>query len=327
MIFFHRPAPEELWFRAELLSDERTMDYNRAWGGAIAFPQARWKTWYERWLGRSGGQRFYRYLTDSETGAFVGEAAYHLDEAQGRYLADVIVHAPFRGRGYGRAGLALLCEAARMHGLTELWDELAPESGAAALFRALGFTAEGRGAQGILLRKDLRALAQRVMVIGCPGAGKSSFARALRDLSGLPLTYLDMLFHRPDRTTAPREEFDAALRETAAQPRWIIDGNYQRTLPLRFALCDTVFFFDLPTEPCLEGARARVGKAREDLPWVEERFDPDFEQYIRDFPTDQRPAILELIGQYRDTKRIVTFRTRAEADGYLRSLRRPKEEV
>ena len=327
MILFHRPAPEELWFRAELLSDERTMDYNRAWGGAIGFPQARWKTWYERWLGRSGGQRFYRYLTDSETGAFVGEAAYHLDEAQGRYLADVIVYAPFRGRGYGRAGLALLCEAARMHGLTELWDELAPESGAAALFRALGFTAEGRGAQGILLRKDLRALAQRVMVIGCPGAGKSSFARALRDLSGLPLTYLDMLFHRPDRTTAPREEFDAALRETAAQPRWIIDGNYQRTLPLRFALCDTVFFFDLPMEPCLEGARARVGRAREDMPWVEERFDPDFAQYIRDFPTDQRPAILELIGQYRDEKRIVTFQTRAEGEGYLRSLRRPKEEV
>ena len=316
MILFHKPAFDELAFRAALLGDEATMSYNRAWGGAIGFPPEKWAAWYRRWIEPGEPGRFYRYLCDSASGAFVGEAAWHYDASQGRYLADVIVHAAYRGRGFGREGLALLCEASRLRGLTELWDELAPDNPAAALFRAMGFTE----ALPDVYKKDLRALLGRVIVIGCPGAGKSTFARALRDMSGLELTYLDMLFHRPDRTTAPRGEFDAALAPVLAQPRWIIDGNYQRTLPQRFAACDTVFCFDLPVSDCIEGVGARIGRAREDMPWVEEEFDPEFRQYILDFLTVQRPAIETLIGRYRAEKRIVVFRTRAEAEGYLRSL-------
>ncbi len=322
MIVFHTPTPDELWFRAALLGDAKTMSYNDAWGGAIGFPRERWAAWYDRWLVRHAGRRFYRYLRDSVSGRFVGEAAYHYDEEQGRFLADVIVRAEERGRGFGREGLALLCDAARLHGCTELWDELAPDNPAAALFRSAGFSETGCGAQGVLFRKDLRGRMERILVIGCPGAGKSTFARALRDMSGLPLTYLDMLFHRADRTTAPREEFDAALEEVLRGERWIIDGNYQRTLPLRFAACDTVYVFDLPVEECLEGARARIGRPREDMPWVENTFDPEFRQYILDFPKDQRPAIEALIEQYRNQKRIVVFKTREEADAYLNGMDR-----
>ena len=72
---------------------------------------------------------------------------------------------------------------------------------------------------------------ERVVVIGCPGAGKTTFARRLRDVSGLPLYHLDRLWHRPDRTTVPRAEFDARLREIVRQERWIIDGDYQRDGP------------------------------------------------------------------------------------------------
>ena len=330
MILFHEPAPEELSFRAALLSDGATMSYNAAWGGAVGFPRERWAAWYARWVAPGEGRRFYRYLRESGTGELVGEAAWHCDEAQGRYLADVIVHAAYRGRGYGREALTLLCEAARLHGVETLWDSLAPDNPAAALFRDLGFTEAGPGAQCVWYKKDLRSLLNRVLVIGCPGAGKSSFARALRDVdeTGLPLCYLDMLFHRPDRTTAPREEFDAALAEVMARPRWIIDGNYQRTLPLRFARCDTVFFFDLPVDDCLAGAAARIGRPREDMPWVEERFDPDFRQYILDFARDQRPAIETLIERYQGEKRIVVFRTREEAAQYIGGLkRRNKEET
>ena len=326
MIVLHAPSPDELRFRAALLGDRQTMSYNEAWGGAIGFPEERWAAWYDRWLVRHEGRRFYRYLRDTGTGRFVGEAAYHYDARQKRCLADVIVHAAERGRGYGREGLALLCEAARLHGYTELWDELAADNPAAALFRAAGFTEAGRGTQGVLFRKDLRGTLDRVLVIGCPGAGKSTFARALRDLSGLPLHYLDRVFHRADRTTVPREEFDAALSEILAQPRWIIDGNYQRTLPQRFAACDTVFLFDLPVDVCLEGAAARIGQAREDMPWVEERFDPEFRQYILDFPRDQLPVIEELIARHRGQKRMIVFQTRTEAEQYLDGMRMLTEE-
>ncbi|MBQ3263155.1 MAG: adenylate kinase [Oscillospiraceae bacterium] len=160
-------------------------------------------------------------------------------------------------------------------------------------------------------------IGNKIIVIGCPGAGKSTFARKLRDQTGLPLYYLDRLFHNPDRTTVSREEFDAGLHEILQQPAWIIDGNYRRTLPLRFEACTDVFLFDVPVEQCLKNAAARVGTVREDLPWVEPEFDPVFRQYILDFPTDQLPAIRDLIDRYCAIRNITVFHSAAEADDWL----------
>ena len=126
-----------------------------------------------------------------------------------------------------------------------------------------------------------------------------------------------MIFHRPDRTSAGREEFDEKLSQILGQDRWIIDGNYQRTLPIRFERCTHVFLFDLPVEQCLQGAASRIGKAREDLPWIEEEFDPEFRQYIIDFQKDQIPGILELIEKYKRSRAIVVFYSRKEADDWI----------
>ena len=158
----------------------------------------------------------------------------------------------------------------------------------------------------------------RILVIGSPGAGKSTFSRKLRDKTGLPLYYLDMIYHNPDRTTVSREEFDEKLSHILALGRWIIDGNYQRTLPMRFERCTDVFMFDLPVEQCLKGAEARIGQAREDMPWVEDEFDPEFKQYILDFQKDQILRIYDLIENYKDSRAITVFRSREEADGWIK---------
>ena len=70
----------------------------------------------------------------------------------------------------------------------------------------------------------------KIMIIGSPGSGKSTFARKLRDKTGLPLFYLDMIKHKLDRTTISSEEFDKKLKEILVKSQWIIDGNYKRTL-------------------------------------------------------------------------------------------------
>lgn len=158
----------------------------------------------------------------------------------------------------------------------------------------------------------------RVLVIGCPGAGKSTFARALRDRTGLPLHYLDRIWHKADGTNISRAEFDERLAELLAQDRWIIDGNYQRTLTPRLERCDTVFLLDYPPSVCLAGAAARIGRVREDLPWVEREFDPEFRQWIEEFPQKQLPQIYELLEHYRGGRQIFRFRSREEADAWLR---------
>ena len=160
---------------------------------------------------------------------------------------------------------------------------------------------------------------RRAIVIGCPGAGKSTLARRLRDRTGLPLYYLDRLYWRADRTHLEPDEFDARLNEVLARDEWIIDGNYTRTLPMRLERCDTVFFLDYPVEVCLEGIGARRGTQREDMPWVETETDEAFIDFIRRFNADTRPAILEHLHGVQDID-VYHFTGRRDAERYLSTI-------
>lgn len=159
---------------------------------------------------------------------------------------------------------------------------------------------------------------KKVLVIGCPGAGKSTFARKLTEKTGLPLYYLDMIWHKVDRTTVSTEEFDTALSEIMNHDRWILDGNYLRTLPMRLEKADTVFFFDLPLDVCLSGAIERLGKERVDMPWEDDVLDEEFRQWITDFPETQLPIINLLLETYGGN--VVRFLSRQEADEYISRL-------
>ena len=160
---------------------------------------------------------------------------------------------------------------------------------------------------------------QKVMIIGCPGAGKSTFARELREKTGLPLFYLDMIWHKEDRTETGQEEFDLKLDEILRSDKWIIDGNYRRTLEPRLRACDTVFFLDFPFEVCISGVRQRMGKPREDMPWIEDSEDEEFMEFIKTFKKNESPRIYDLLADY-DNKNIIIFRTREEIKEYLQGL-------
>lgn len=160
---------------------------------------------------------------------------------------------------------------------------------------------------------------KKVIIIGCPGAGKSTFARKLKEKTGLPLFYLDMIWHKADGTNISRDEFDEKLKGIVEKEQWILDGNYIRTLEMRLKECDTVFLLDYPLELCLEGAASRIGKERPDMPWVEAEFDQEFRQFIVDFPKDSLPKIYEILKKYEKEKELHIFRKREDAEEYLRT--------
>ena len=157
----------------------------------------------------------------------------------------------------------------------------------------------------------------KVIVIGCPGSGKTTFSEKLHQKTNLPLYYLDAIWHKPDKTHIARSEFDERLHEILNEDFWIIDGNYQRTLETRLQYCDTVFLFDLPVEVCLEGAVNRLGKGRYDMPWIEKELSLEFKNQIEMFPIDQLPQIYELLEKYKE-KNVIIFKTRKEMDDYLK---------
>ncbi len=157
---------------------------------------------------------------------------------------------------------------------------------------------------------------KRVIVIGCPGSGKSTVSRALHNKTGIPLYHLDMMYWNADKTTVEKRVFLERLSVVLEKDEWIIDGNYGSTMELRMAACDTVIFLDYPLDVCLDGIRNRRRKPRSDMPWIETEEDEEFIEFIRNYNEQQKPKVLDLLEKYGD-KNIIIFKSREEADAFL----------
>lgn len=160
----------------------------------------------------------------------------------------------------------------------------------------------------------------RIIVVGPSGAGKSEFSRKLNKILNIPLFHLDNIFWNEDKTHISREEFDLKLNEILNKDSWIIDGDYSRTYEIRFKYADTVFFLDYQKDVCLAGANSRIGKKRDDLPWIEEEFDNEFKEWIINWFTEIKPILMNLIDKYKNDKRIIIFESREEANDYINNL-------
>ena len=163
------------------------------------------------------------------------------------------------------------------------------------------------------------SIGHRILILGCPGSGKSTFARALAARTGLPVVHLDNLWWRADGTHISREDFDRALGELLEGERWILDGDYSRTYEVRVRACGTVIFLDYPEEVCMAGIVARVGQNRPDMPWTESTLDPELVAMVKNFATDNRPVLLSLFRKYPE-KQVIIFTSRDEADRWLSQI-------
>ena len=106
----------------------------------------------------------------------------------------------------------------------------------------------------------------RIILIGRIGSGKSWLSKKIAAITGLPLIHLDNEYHLPGWEKPPREEWDAKIQSLISGEKWIIDGNYDRTMEPRFAAADLIIWLDINRFVCMLSAAKRTGKKRSDLP-------------------------------------------------------------
>ena len=134
---------------------------------------------------------------------------------------------------------------------------------------------------------------ERILIIGCGGAGKSTLAQQLGKKLNLPVVHLDKLFWKPGWVESSQEEMDEKIRQELEKPKWIMDGNFNRTIPERMKYCDTVIYLDFSRTACWLGVLKRIlttyGKVRPDMgEGCPERFDLDFLKWVWNFNKKNR---------------------------------------
>lgn len=88
----------------------------------------------------------------------------------------------------------------------------------------------------------------RISVIGCSGSGKTTMARALSQTLGIPRLELDSVYHQPNWTPLPEDEFVSRVADFTDADRWVVDGNYTSlgVNDVVFDRADTVVWVDMP---------------------------------------------------------------------------------
>ncbi len=166
---------------------------------------------------------------------------------------------------------------------------------------------------------------QRVLILGCCGAGKSTLAKQLSEATGLGVIHLDQHYWKTDWEVSEPEEWGEIVRKLVERPRWIMDGNYAGTLDVRLLKADTVLYLDFPTATCLWRITKRIarywGRTRPDMTdGCRERFDLEFYHYVATFNATRRPAILTKLAAYSERKDVRILKSDAEINRYLQGL-------
>ncbi|MBU8598164.1 DNA topology modulation protein [Shouchella clausii] len=162
----------------------------------------------------------------------------------------------------------------------------------------------------------------RIVVIGSAGSGKSTLSRKLSERLSLPVIHLDRFYWKPNWTPTPNEEWDAFLKDAVSQNKWIIDGNYSRTLDMRLNEGDAVIFLDMPRLLCIYRIIKRRliyhGKTRPDLNEdCPEKLDWAFFVWVWNYKKRSRPKVIQALEQVKERKRVVILKTRKEVQRFL----------
>lgn len=165
------PLLEDYWYEQKIQSDPLSMNYNAGYdvfyygyhydSGCIDFPKEKWKETYEN---RIRENKYFTYIKDNNINEFVGYVNYHYNKNDNRYEGGIVIEAKYRGKGYAKIALELLCNIAKNDGIKELYDNFEIDRGnTLSIFKSVGFEIVeeqswikfNREVKGVLVRKIL----------------------------------------------------------------------------------------------------------------------------------------------------------------------------
>ncbi|TDQ42820.1 DNA topology modulation protein [Aureibacillus halotolerans] len=166
---------------------------------------------------------------------------------------------------------------------------------------------------------------KRIVIIGSGGSGKSTFARRLGKDLGIPVVHLDALYWKPGWVPEEQKTFDGIIQAELAKEKWIIDGNFSRTMDVRIAAADTIIFIDLPRLLCTYRVVKRWlqyrNKTRVDMgEGCSEKVDLAFLKWVWTYPATKRPEVIRKLEQVASDKKVVHLTSQKNVKGFLNTL-------
>ena len=166
---------------------------------------------------------------------------------------------------------------------------------------------------------------KKILVIGCCGAGKSTFSKKLQAILKLPLIHLDSHYHKPNWVEPEKEEWEKVLKQILSQESFIMDGTYLESLDERIHKSDTIIYLDYSLIKCFFRVIKRVlidfGKKRSDMaPGCKEEFDLEFLWWVLTFNNKFRKDIIQKLNSVKNKKNVSIFKTDKHADKFLAQI-------
>ena len=166
---------------------------------------------------------------------------------------------------------------------------------------------------------------KKILVLGCCGAGKSTFSKKLQTILKLPLIHLDSHYHKPNWVEPEKEEWEKVLKQILSQESFIMDGTYLESLDERINKSDTIIYLDYSLIKCFFRVIKRVlidfGKKRSDMaPGCKEEFDLEFLWWVLTFNNKFRKEIIQKLNSVKNKKNVSIFKTDKHADKFLAQI-------
>lgn len=232
------------------------------------------------------------------------------------WYATMYIKEEYRGKGYSKILNDVIIAEARKRNFKKLY-----------LKSALENYYEKFGAKYMETLKNGEKLyyidipTNRISIIGGSGSGKSTLATILSKELNIPAIHLDAINYNANWVEIDQTEREKIILKKSNEEKWIIDGNYNKTLKERLDKADLVIWLDYSSFAHLRGFLKRLikysNKDKPELPGCKERFNFTFLKYVISYNRKKRPQVLQILENVPNEKMLI-FKKQKDLNNWLK---------